>query len=259
MKQLVVGCLSGMVGGILISSQSMFPGDALAQDVSQVMAPFQVINAAGEVLVEIDESNYGAIMQLKSNDGYWLRMGGGPDGMTIASTGPAGSRMQISLGEETSSLVMTRGGSDLRMELGGPATPRIRLRQGDVDRLVLGGTPAGSVAMIVNNESGQMAMQAGFDKSTGAGKVVAGDSNGAVAAYLSSGAQSNQGQMGIKIGDREVATLHANQNGTGGLLSLGTTAGEIMFKAGVGTDNMGGACVHTSKGGTCMSAFRLLP
>ena len=259
MKQLIAGCLSGMVGGILISSQSMMPGAAQAQNGSQVMAPFQVVNAAGTVLAEIDESNYGAIMQLTSNDGHWLRMGGGPEGMTVAMTGPAGSRLQMSLGEDTSSLVMTRGASELRVALDGNATPGIRLRHGDRDRMVLGGTPAGSVAMIVNNESGQMAMQAGFDKATGAGKLVAGDSKGEVAAYLSSGAQSDQGQLGIKIQGKEVATLHANQNGTGGLLSLGTTSGEIMFKAGVGTDDMGGACVQTSKGGTCMSAFRLLP
>lgn len=259
MKQLIVGCLSGMVGGILISGQSIAPRAAQAQDVSQVMAPFQVVNAAGTVLVEIDESSYGAIMQLTSNDGYWLRMGGGPDGMTIASTGPAGSRMQMSLGEETSSLVMTRGGSDLRIALDGKGTPKIALRQDQVERLTLGGTQGGNVAITINNETGQMAVQTGSDKATGGGKVLTGDSRGQVTAYLSSGAQSGQGQIGIKIQGNEVATLHANQNGTGGLLSLGTTSGEIMFKAGVGTDNKGGACVHTSRGGTCMSAFRLLP
>lgn len=259
MKQLLVGCLSGMVGGILISSQSMTPGAAQAQNGSQVMAPFQVVNAAGTVLAEIDESSYGAIVEVKANDGHWLRMGGGPEGMTIAMTGAAGARMQMSLGEETSSLVMTRGGSDVRINLDGQIIPRIRLRQGDVDRVYLGGTAAGNVAMTINNEAGQMSVQAGSDKATGGGKVLTGDSQGQVTAYLSSGAQSSQGQVGIKINNNEVATLHANQNGTGGLLSLGTTSGEIMFKAGVGTDNKGGACVHTSGGGTCMSAFRLLP
>ncbi|PZO77963.1 MAG: hypothetical protein DI629_13070 [Mesorhizobium amorphae] len=259
MKQLMAGCLSGMVGGLLISSQSMVPGVAQAQNVSRVQAPFHVVNAEGTVLAEIDESLYGAIVQLKSNDGHWLRMGGGPDGMTIAMSGAAGSRLQMSMGDELSSLVMTRGGSDLRMTLDGKAAPRIQLRQGEVDRMVLGGTAGGNVAMTVNNEAGQMAVQAGSDKATGSGKVLTGDSKGQVNAYLSSGTQAGQGQIGIKIQGNEVATIHANQNGTGGLLSLGTTSGEIMFKAGVGTDNMGGACVQTSKGGTCMSAFRLIP
>ncbi len=259
MRQILIGCISGMIGGTLIGAQIIAPAEAQAEKPTRIQAPFHIIGSAGQVLAEFDETNYGGIVELAANNGQWLRMGGGPDGMTFAMAGQGGDRFQASVGEKQSRLVLSRAGTSVEIRIDSSGAPLIVLHKDGEERVSLGGTPGGNTALSINNNRGQMAVQIGADGETGAGKVVTANAQGDVTAYLSSATAGGEGEIGIRIGGATVGVLHANQNKSGGMLTIGTTGGGVAFKAGVGTDNKGGACADTSKGTACLSALRMFP
>ncbi len=259
MRHILIGCISGMIGGALIGSQFIAPAEAQAEKPTRIQAPFHVIGSAGQVLAEFDETNYGGIVELASNNGQWLRMGGGPDGMTLAMAGKGGDRFQASVGEKQSKLALTRAGTSVEIRLDSNGAPLITLHKDGQERISLGGTPGGNMALSINNSRGQMSVQLGTDGESGAGKVLTANGQGDVTAYLSSATANGAGEIGIKIGNMTVGALHANQNNSGGMLTIGTTGGGVSFKAGVGTDNKGGACADTSKGTACLTGLRLFP